>query len=122
MALTSARLSGNKRLVAASNNQPAIGKGEKDQKAVEILQTCLVELGFDMPRSTKPNGLLDGVFGQETEAAVRQFQKSNELKPDGIVGRATLGRLDAIFDGLVQTEGAEIRGAMAAPNSNWAIT
>ncbi|MGA2405029.1 MAG: peptidoglycan-binding domain-containing protein [Syntrophobacteraceae bacterium] len=122
MALTSARLSGNKRLVAASNNQPEIGKGEKDQKAVEILQTCLVELGFDMPRSTKPNGLLDGVFGQETEAAVRQFQQSNALKPDGIVGRATLGRLDAIFDGLVKTEGVAIRIAMAAPNSNWRIT
>jgi peptidoglycan hydrolase-like protein with peptidoglycan-binding domain len=75
-----------------------------------------------MPRSTKPNGLLDGVFGQETEAAVRQFQKSNELKPDGVVGRATLGRLDKIFDGLVKAEGAAIRGAMATPNSNWTIT
>jgi peptidoglycan hydrolase-like protein with peptidoglycan-binding domain len=122
MALTSARLSGNQRLVAASNNPPAIRRGEKDQKAVEILQTCLVELGFDMPRSTKPNGLLDGIFGQETEAVVRQFQQFNKLAPDGIVGSATLGRLDAIFDGLVKTEGPAIRAAMAVPNSGWRIT
>jgi peptidoglycan hydrolase-like protein with peptidoglycan-binding domain len=121
MALTSARLSGNRRLVAASDNRPEIGIGEKDQKAVEALQTCFVELGFEMRRSTKPNGLLDGIFGQETEAAVKKFQQANGLKPDGIVGRDTLTRLDIIFDGLVKAEGPSILAELNAPQG-WAIS
>lgn len=121
MALTSARLSGNPRLVAASENRPEIGKGEKDQKAVEVLQTCFVELGFEMPRSTKPSGLLDGVFGQETDAVVKRFQQANGLKADGIVGRNTLARLDDIFGGLEKAEGPSIRVAMNAPQG-WAIS
>jgi peptidoglycan hydrolase-like protein with peptidoglycan-binding domain len=121
MALTSARLSGNKRLVAASENRPEIGNGEKDQKAVEALQTCFVELGFEMRRSTKPNGLLDGIFGQETEAVVKKFQQANGLKADGIVGRSTLARLDSIFGGLEKAEGPSILAAMNAPQG-WAIS
>jgi peptidoglycan hydrolase-like protein with peptidoglycan-binding domain len=121
MALTSARLSGNQRLLAASENRPEIGKGEKNQKAVEVLQTCFVELGFDMPRSTKPDGLLDGIFGQETEAVVKKFQQVNGLKVDGIVGRDTLTRLDAIFSSLENGEGPSIRVAMNAPQG-WSIS
>ena len=121
MSLISARLSGNKRLVAASTNSPEIARGEKDQEAVAILQTCFVELGFPMPRSTKPSGLFDGVFGQETEAVVKQFQQKNQLKPDGIVGRNTLGILDKIFDGRTKSEGARISFEMAVPRGGWEI-
>jgi peptidoglycan hydrolase-like protein with peptidoglycan-binding domain len=32
---------------------------------------------------------LDGVFGAETERAVRAFQTENDLTVDGIVGRNT---------------------------------
>ena len=35
----------------------------------------------------------DGKFGPLTEKAVREFQKKNVLKVDGIVGKATYGRL-----------------------------
>ncbi len=121
MALTSARLSSSRRLLAAFENRPEIGKGEKDRKAVEVLQTCFVELGFDMPRSTEPSGLLDGEFGSETEAVVKAFQRDNGLKADGIVGRNTLARLDAIFGGLEQAEGPSIRVAMTAPQG-WTIS
>ncbi len=121
MSLTSARLSGNKRLVAASNNSPVVTRGEKDNEAVAILQTCFVELGFPMPRSTKPSGLFDGVFGQEMDAVVRQFQSKNQLKADGIVGRNTLGKLDEIFDALTSSEGAQIGREMTVPNSGWEI-
>lgn len=121
MSLISARLSGSKRLAAASNNNPDILRGERDQEAVVILQTCFVELGYPMPRSTKPNGLFDGVFGQETEAVVRKFQSDNQLKSDGIVGRDTLGRLDKIFDDLTKSEGRQISREMTMPNSGWEI-
>lgn len=37
--------------------------------------------------------LADGIFGKLTEEAVKDFQLKNGLKPDGIVGPATLGKL-----------------------------
>ena len=37
--------------------------------------------------------LADGIFGKLTEEAVKNFQMRNGLKPDGIVGPATLGKL-----------------------------
>lgn len=38
----------------------------------------------------------DGVFGTKTEAAVKVFQRSAGLSPDGIAGPATLSRLRAV--------------------------
>lgn len=37
---------------------------------------------------------VDGRFGARTQAAVRRFQKTNELSPDGIVGPETLRALN----------------------------
>ena len=36
-----------------------------------------------------PCGLADGIFGRNTEIAVRAFQESHGLTPDGIIGRKT---------------------------------
>lgn len=36
-----------------------------------------------------PCGLADGIFGRNTENAVRAFQESRGLEPDGIIGRQT---------------------------------
>jgi peptidoglycan hydrolase-like protein with peptidoglycan-binding domain len=35
------------------------------------------------------NGPVDGIFGSQTEAAVRQVQRNHNLTVDGIVGPAT---------------------------------
>jgi peptidoglycan hydrolase-like protein with peptidoglycan-binding domain len=56
--------------------------------AVETLQKALVALGFAPGRP-------DGVFGANTEAAVVDFQRSNGLQPDGIVGKETARTLNA---------------------------
>jgi len=37
--------------------------------------------------------IADGIFGKLTEEAVKNFQMKNGLKPDGIVGPATLAKL-----------------------------
>lgn len=40
----------------------------------------------------------DGIFGTQTENAVKKFQKENGLYPDGIVGKKTLNVLNINFD------------------------
>ena len=54
--------------------------------AVRALQKALAALGFDV-------GTPDGDFGSTTVAAVIAFQKRHGLKPDGIVGTATVRAL-----------------------------
>ena len=55
---------------------------------VEELQKGLAELGFSP-------GEPDGDFGANTEAAVIDFQQSNGLAPDGVVGTETARLLNA---------------------------
>ena len=44
----------------------------------------LIELGYAMPRYGA-----DGGFGNETEKAVKQYQRDKRLVADGIIGKAT---------------------------------
>ncbi len=44
--------------------------------------------------------IADGIFGTDTEAAVRRFQEIFGLTPDGIVGRATWYRIQNIYIGV----------------------
>lgn len=40
-----------------------------------------------------PCGLEDGIFGVNTEIAVKEYQKSKGLSPDGVIGKKTWGSL-----------------------------
>lgn len=60
-------------------------KGDTGQMVSEI-QTRLKNWGYY-------TGEVDGIFGSETDKAVRYFQKRNGLTVDGIVGRQTLAAL-----------------------------
>ena len=44
--------------------------------------------------------IADGIFGTDTEAAVRRFQEIFGLTPDGIVGRATWYKIQNIYIGV----------------------
>ena len=66
---------------------PNICKGSAGD-LTKVLQGFLICHGYDT------NGF-DGIFGMNTEAAVRDFQKENDLYCDGIAGRATFGKLAA---------------------------
>jgi hypothetical protein len=65
----------------------ALSRGDRGT-AVTNLQKGLAALGF-------ATGEPDGVFGATTEAAVVDFQQSNNLTPDGIVGSDTVRLLNA---------------------------
>lgn len=54
---------------------------------VEQLQEYLYHLGYQLA--------VDGIFGAETDAVVRQFQRDRGLAVDGIVGPQTLAALQA---------------------------
>ncbi len=95
MAYSSPRLRLHPRFETATGQRP-IAKGEAG-RAVEILQQCLVDLGSRMPNSTNRSGLTDGIFGPETEATVKLFQRTHGLAADGMVGPKTLARLDALL-------------------------
>ena len=62
-----------------------IAKGMSDSN-VSIIQTRLSNLGYSI-------GPIDGIFGEKTEIAIKDFQKTNHLDDDGIVGRATWNAL-----------------------------
>lgn len=54
---------------------------------VRELQQVLAEGGFY-------TGAIDGIFGPQTEAAVREFQQYHQITVDGIVGSETWGKFN----------------------------
>ncbi len=99
MALTSPRFADSDRLQAASTNNPPLRAGETGD-AVMSLQEALFDLGFPLPISFPPGGGPDGIYGDETTGAVRQFQVDQGFPTsgqDGVAGRDTLTRLDSLF-------------------------
>lgn len=56
------------------------------QMSIRQIQTALKNSGFY-------KGSIDGKVGAETKEAIKAFQKANDLKPDGIVGKRTLEKL-----------------------------
>ncbi|MBM3223662.1 MAG: peptidoglycan-binding protein [Candidatus Tectomicrobia bacterium] len=65
-----------------SNRTPELLQHGSESEAVKALQTRLRALGFSP-------GELDGIFGDNTRAAVIAFQRSRGLDDDGKVGRLT---------------------------------
>ena len=59
--------------------------------AVKKLQEKLSKLGYKID--------VDGYFGQDTDKIVREFQKANGLKVDGIVGAKTMDKIDYLIVG-----------------------
>lgn len=65
--------------------QGTIQRGTGDRKAVRAIQERLSNLGIAVE--------VDGIFGEQTENALKRFQKKYKAKEDGIVGPETLGKL-----------------------------
>lgn len=63
-----------------------VGNGPRE------IQTALVKLGYDLD--------VDGEFGEETDTAVRAFQRERKLTVDGVVGKNTWAALAAAVNEL----------------------
>lgn len=89
--LKSQRFAGDEALEACFDNERALRRGESGF-AIKKIQEALIALGFPVP-----NVGANGVFGDETELAVRSYQESRGLKVDGVIGPETIGSLDNEF-------------------------
>ena len=89
--------------VAASASDGTYGRGSTGE-AVRQVQQRLIEVGFPIP------GGADGVFGAQTEDAIRDFQEAQGYKVTGRTNPATLKAL-----GLTNLAAPSAGGASSAP-------
>ena len=64
---------------------------------------------------------VDGIFGAQTEAAVRKFQEVFNLEPDGVVGKSTWYALVRIYIAVTRMAELHSQGQRFYANS-WALT
>lgn len=69
------------------------GASGNDVKEVQIRVA-----GWASDSPSQKNITVDGIYGEETKAAVIRFQKAYGLTPDGIVGPATQAKLNELED------------------------
>ena len=63
-------------------------KLDQSDEAIENMQIMLSGIGYDTGRK-------DGYFNEQTEEAVKQFQKDNDLEVTGVVDEETAGLIEA---------------------------
>ena len=79
---------------------------------VTVVQTSLNRISQNYPAIPKINPV-DGIFGAQTEDAVRQFQTIFSLNPDGIVGRATWYQIIRIYVAVQRLAELQSQGQQA---------
>jgi N-acetylmuramoyl-L-alanine amidase len=84
------------RLLSFTAGHPYVGDD------VAVLQQRLLDMGFDP-------GRCDGIFGKQTEGALREFQRNVGLMPDGTVGPKTLKALDMLRRTVTGGSPSELR-------------
>ena len=88
--------------------------------SVVVIQTELNRISQNYPAIPKIPSV-DGIFGAQTEAAVRKFQEVFDLSPDGIVGPATWYALVRIYVAVTSLAELRSQGQRFYANS-WALT
>ncbi len=66
---------------------------------VRIAQLRLNRISANYPSMPKI-AQIDGIFGTDTEAAVRRFQEIFGLTPDGVIGKSTWYRIQNVYIGV----------------------
>ena len=91
----------------AVNIQLAYGSNGSN---VKNLQKLLNRNGYNLNE--------DGIFGSNTQAAVRDYQKKNKLAVDGIVGTNTWGALNKASSGANKSTGSAVSTAASKTSTN----
>ncbi len=101
MALTSVRFMNEPALQRIEAGGDVLLRGASGRN-VHLLQMALIDLGFAMPISTLSQDYSpDGVYGAETEAVVKAFQRRNPpLTDDGKLGQQTIRAIDRQIGGF----------------------
>lgn len=86
----------SKQLLAVMRGAGPIGKGARGP-GIKLLQSGLIELGYELSRATRKSIEPDGVFGSEMRQVVESFQAAQAIRADGRVGKITLSRIDALL-------------------------
>lgn len=81
---------------SAPNVPLALGSVGNDVRTVQIRLNRISNNFPSIPKIV----LTDGIFGTDTEAAVRRFQEVFNLTPDGIVGRSTWYNIQNVYIGV----------------------
>ena len=84
-----------------------IRKGDKGDDIINI-QKGLAYLGYKV-------GDPDGIFGDNTYAAVKKFQADNKLDKDGIYGPKTGQMLSKVYQAKVAEQKKAAKGVKGAP-------
>ena len=79
---------------------------------VRFKQVQLNRISRNYPAIPKINPV-DGIFGKETEAAVKEFQRIFNLTPDGIIGPATWYKIVRIYNGVKRLSELDSEGISA---------
>lgn len=88
----------------------ALRLGSKGDR-VRSVQSRLKTLGY-------LTGAVDGDFGEATEKALKAFQRRNNLTPDGVVGQATIAKLNSPNAVRAQPTASPTPRATATPRIN----
>lgn len=80
---------------------------------VVIIQASINQIAENYPAIPKVSPV-DGIFGPQTERAVRSFQQIFQLTPDGIVGRATWYKLVQLYVAVRQLNELRSKGQTVA--------
>src|SRR5262249_53692355 len=107
--LRSPRFAGDPVLEACFDNERLLRIGARGDPVTK-LQQALVDAGFPLPRFG-----VDGIFGSETQSAVRDFQTASRLRVAGLAGPEAVGPLDAPFPGPAPAPPAPAPPAPAPP-------
>jgi murein L,D-transpeptidase YcbB/YkuD len=95
-----------------------MGRGNSGEGVKQLQQFLSEQLGPQWRHNGR--GLQDdGHFGPQTEAALQEFQRRNNLRPDGLLGRRTL---EAIRTAPQNTLRAATEGLEQARTAAQAIT
>ncbi len=86
---------GNTPTIDTTNNSSTTISLNDTGTVVKEIQEMLIELGYILTDNKKDlNKGADGIFGLKTWRAVVDFQRKNNLDPDGVVGELTMAALE----------------------------